>query len=204
MEESPFRKYERLKLMESLGKRHQACTLDNYIVSVPDQAELIGKARWYVSNAERVVTEGIGFVMFGTRGAGKDHVAFALAMAMFELGHTVKYVNGVEMFESLRDGYSDDSSEAAFAEDFISPTFLWISDPIPQFGTLKDYQSNFLYRIIEARYRLGKPIIMTVNASGSSELSERLGPATVDRLKDHSITHACRWESFRKPFRIDG
>lgn len=148
---------------------------------------------------------GTGVLLYGSVGCGKDRLATEIVRwAVLKHGHTAKFLNGVDWYGQLRDAMSDDcgKSESNLIREASGPNWLHIADPLPPSGSLSQYQSSMLYRLVDERATRGLPTIVTLNVSGGTEAVERLGAATWDRIKGGAWCIPCNWPSHRTPARI--
>ena len=153
----------------------------------------------YGTNIIQNVTAGRGVVLFGPPGTGKDHLMAGLMVAAIrEGGFAVNWQNGMDLFGRVRDAMDTDTRERDIIRDFTAPDVLVISDPVPPWGDLTQFQAAFLFRVIDARYRQKVPTWVTANFTNGDEAGGRLGTQVLDRLKDGALSIYCNWESYRK------
>lgn len=192
------------KLMKTLGKRYQDCTLDSFIVrgetreQEQQQKQIVDSLREYCRTIDDQVASGNNVLLFGPKGTGKDHLATCVLKAAVMAGYTAAWTNGLDWFGTLRDGIDKGSSESAELSKLTVPTVLCISDPLPLFGELTQFQAVQLWRVIDRRYRDLKPTIVTLNVFDRTEAESRMGAALVDRLAHGALALFCNWESHRK------
>ena len=180
------------------GTRYGACSFDSYHQSHPAQKAVLDDLRRYAGNLAEHVAKGQGIVLFGPSGTGKDHLCIALARVAVGQDRSVAWTCGPNLFGAFRSAMSTDTPEDNLIEPLTSPDILILSDPVPPGGTLTEFQAATLYRIVDARYNAMKPTWTTINVGSSSEASERIGAAIIDRLKDGALALHCSWPSFRK------
>lgn len=193
---------ERLRtLIEARGERYALCTLQNYRAETPEQnAALASLSEFSESMRELVLREGQGgLILYGPRGTGKDHLLMALMRyAVFHAGLTVKWCNGMDLLGDIRDRIQTGEKESSLIRSMSAPNILAISDPLPPFGSLTEFQATMLFRVIDARYSRRRPIWITVNVANRAELEQRMGAQLVDRLIDGALVTFCNWPSYRK------
>jgi DNA replication protein DnaC len=154
--------------------------------------------RGYAQRLGEHVAAGRGIVLFGPSGTGKDHLLTALAkLAIDEAGFSVKWCNGMDLCGGFRDAMDNHLPESSLISSFVSPDILYVSDPVPPFGTLKEFQVAQLFRIVDGRYRRLRPTWMTINVAKRDEANDRLAVQIVDRLSDGALTALCNWPSHR-------
>jgi DNA replication protein DnaC len=183
-------------LVHAAGQRYQRCTLDTFQADRPEQRAVVTALREYVCGDFEQ-----GVVLWGPVGGGKDHLAFAVCRAAVASGKSVKWINGQTWLGNLRDAMDTDRTEASLIAELARPAVLCLSDPLPPFGSLTQYQSTMMYRLIDARYTRNRATICTLNVADDGEADERLGEPTWDRLCDGAWKLFCGWPSYRRPVR---
>jgi DNA replication protein DnaC len=183
---------------KAVGGRYRHCTLDNFKVSDPKQESVLNDLRDYGENVAENVAAGVGVVLFGPPGTGKDHLAVGLLRIGVEAGLTARWCDGMHLFGKLRDSIGRKESEGSILRPLCECDVLTISDPIPPWGPLTEFQAAFLFRLIDNRYRARRPIWITANFGGREEAETRIGSQVLDRLKDGSIVKHCNWPSYRR------
>jgi len=154
--------------------------------------------RDYSENITENIDQGKGVVLFGGVGSGKDHALVGLAKTALQQGHTVAWVNGLDLFADLRDAMTDNAPEGDVIDRLTRSDVLVLSDPVPPVAALSPYQASTLLRAIDCRYSDLKPTWVSLNVKSGGEADERMGPAIVDRLRDGSLCYFCDWQSWRR------
>lgn len=181
-----------------LGKRYTGCTLSSFMVDeIEEKRRAVAAVNGYVSDFTYRVGRGEGAVFFGPPGTGKDHLMVAMIREACKSGYACEWINGLDFFGGMRDRIDGETSEARFLGQFARPDILAISDPLPPWGALTEFQAATLFRLIDRRYRDCKPIWVTINVATGAEASDRLGAAVVDRLKERALVVHCNWPSYR-------
>ena len=193
-----FQQSKRVDFVEDCGKKFEDCSFDNYSVSTDKQAELLSKLRAYADDAPARIADGVGIVLTGPKGTGKDHLLVALARECWKLhGIVGNFASGVDLQKEFRNVAFADHDEGWIRKLFTAD-FLLLSDPIPPAGGLSEFQQSEFYALVDGRYRRGLPTWITMNAAKVAEAEQKLGPASVDRLTENSLVYACNWASYRK------
>ncbi len=188
-----------LRIVGERGRRYAGCTLDNFRCDHPRQRESVESMREYASQLHERVTNGDGVVLFGPPGTGKDHLLMALVMvAIRDHGLSVMWRNGLDLFADFRRSINDDS-EHDLVRPLIGADILAISDPIPPFGAVTEYQAGSIARIIDSRYSHCRPTWITVNTANRDEANQRLGSQAIDRLSHGALVLHCDWPTYRAP-----
>jgi DNA replication protein DnaC len=185
-------------LVRVIGDRYKACRLDNFEVRTESQESVVGSLRQFCENLDENITAGRGIVLFGPPGVGKDHLLIAMAHEVVTISKTIQWLNGMDLFAERRDYIKRDLPEKDLLREYERPDVLIISDPVPPFGELKEGQAEFLFRLIDWRYRRLKPIFVSANFSDSDDAKSRIGSQVLDRLKDGSLCLHCNWASYRQ------
>lgn len=183
----------------AIGVRYRDCTLESFIAATERQRAVKETIERFVQNMAANLQAGTNLVLFGTVGTGKDHLLVAALREAIKAGAKAKYVSGMDLWAQMRGAFADDKNESTVLKDYQRCDVLAISDPIPPFGTLTEFQTQVLYRLIDARYRACKGTWMTINVADGEQATAKLGAANVDRLKDHAVMVRFDWESHRKP-----
>jgi DNA replication protein DnaC len=186
-------------LVAERGSRYEGCTLASYQCTHPGQTEVRDALRKYAEQMPDRVAEGTGIVLYGPAGTGKDHLLAAMMQAAIrKYGMRVRWENGMDLFGEIRDRIDEEKSEAQWVRSLAYPQILAISDPLPPFGALKEFQASMLFRVIDRRYSEGKPTWLTMNARDRSEAEARMGVQMIDRLAHGALVLFCNWPSWRK------
>lgn len=192
-----------VRLRERLGKRYAECKLSTFqLYEDPKgrerQARVIDSLRAYGENMPEHIGNGKGIVLFGPAGTGKDHLLAAMMARACWLNFDVAWRNGMDLYAERRDAISAERLERDLIQDLTIPDVLSISDPLPPSGNLTEGQIEFLFRVVDARYRQCRPTWVTANFARGDEAESRIGKQIVDRLRDGALALHCNWDSFRK------
>lgn len=187
------------------GVRYGGCRLDNFECSHPGQSDAVQRVRNFSQNVNENLNAGVGLLLFGPVGTGKDHLLTASVhesiRSGFGTGEQVwnfKALSGPELFGRLRAAISGNRKECDVVSELTSATFLCLSDICQSGSTLTAYQREVLYRVIDSRYSNCRPTWLTANASNRDGLDAMLGNAITDRLIHNSVVVPCDWPSYRK------
>jgi DNA replication protein DnaC len=192
---------DRLKaLVESRGERYAGCTLENYRAAEPEQNAAVAALSEFSGEFPRLQRQGeAGLILYGPRGTGKDHLLFALMRNVIQYhGQAVVWVNGMDLFGRIRDRIQRGEEERDLIRGLVKPDVLAISDPLPPFGALTEFQATMLFRVLDERYSRRRPVWVTVNVANRAEFEERMGVQLVDRLIDGALVVYCNWKSYRE------
>lgn len=187
-------------------KRYANCTLDNFVVEHPGQAEALAKIRAFADQLDRHVRDGINIVFHGPAGVGKDHVMFGLLrIAILEAAPRVGAVHwvGTEMGRVARQTKAGSSGRVKTAVDpfegrVTDVDILAISDPVLAGEKLQFFELQLCHNLVERAYSYRSPVWVTINATKRAELDEMLTRPVADRILDGAFVVHFNWPSFRK------
>lgn len=191
------------KLTSKIGDRYSACVIRRWqFHGDQDQHDrqkvVIEKIVTYMQQLPERVQGGSGVMLIGPPGTGKDFLVSCLMRdAILRHGIRVDWANGVDLYSSIRDAIGSEKSERSLISQWVRPTVLCLSDPLPPRGPLTDFQAGMLFQIIDARYRATKPTWVTLNVENRKEAEDRMGAQVVSRLIDGAMFSRCEWSDFR-------
>ena len=197
------REHEWQRLRSKLGRRYAECTFDSFVpfteVGVGELQEAARlKLREYVADMRGNVKAGRNVVLYGPPGTGKDHLLTSMLRDAIAADVSCDWVNGMSLFERRRDAIDTDIREKDILAEYVKPAVLAISDPVPPWGDLQQGQAEFLFRLIDQRYRQLKPVWVTANVASGKDAEKRIGTQVIDRLRDGGIAIEFKWPSHRK------
>jgi DNA replication protein DnaC len=138
-------------------------------------------AQRYVQNFEKVRSQNIGLLIYGRPGNGKTFTSACIGNALIRQSVPVICVGVISILQRIQKTFNNHEKEGA---DTILASLdnaeLLILDDL---GTEKesDWSRSMVYQIIDSRYRLNKPIIITTNV-GLSDIKYRYDIRTYDRI----------------------
>jgi len=195
-------------VVESVGPRYEGCRVDNFRYS-DDENER--KRQWAVVNRltafgkdmQKNVDEGINLSLVGPKGTGKDHLLTGLMRRACGFRYWVQHFDGMSLFDELRGHFGGHNTGAKrLTGRLIDCDVLAISDPVPPVGELRDWQKEWLFRVVDQRYRHRKAVWITANFAKSKEAETAMGSQVWDRITDGGLVAVCNWPSYRKGERI--
>lgn len=128
-------------------------------------SEVSASCRRFVENFPLFLEQGKGIILYGPTGVGKTFYAAAIANALIDLGYVAKF----ETVQSIEQGYYHADDKAGYLARMNAPHLLVIDD----LGSQRDtsYMDDIVYTIINSRYQLRMPVVITSNLS-SEELKK--------------------------------
>lgn len=178
--------YDKLRQQEKLWKREtdrcvcfksmpkfQGWTFDK---ADDRQQELMQAAREYADQFQDHLKDGRGLLFYGTVGTGKSVAAACIANAVIEKGYRVKMTN----FSTVADEIWNAENKAAYVESLCKYDLLILDDLGAERNT--QYMQEMVYKIVNARYAQGGPVIVTTNLTQQ----EMLNPADIEYKRIYS------------------
>lgn len=140
---------------------------------------------------------GKGLVIEGPTGAGKTHLAAAITHDLLDRGAEVIFQSVPDLLLRIRGTFNKNSE---FTEEQIMRRLIEIEVLVlDDMGAEKmtDWAETTIYNLIDQRYRHEKPIIITTNLN-LSEIGDRIGPRTMDRLAESYVNVKLKASSYRR------
>ena len=164
-----------------IGKRFQNSSFENF--QQDDKNKLVfNYIKMFSDTFGSFLERGTGYVIMGNPGNGKTHLAVSVMKALTEKGYSVAFVNASSLIGKFKEYESFSKQETL--DDFVR--FLTVPDLLilDDLGANRwsDLTKDYIYKVIDARYKEMKPILVTTNIAEKdlvSQLSERI----TDRLK---------------------
>lgn len=158
-------------------------------------ANASGICRKFADGFTIATDEGMGLILFGGIGSGKTYLAACIANALIDKGIPVLMASLPSLVSQMNADYGDNKFEVL--EQVQAIPLLIIDD----FGVERetDYMIEQVYELINARYKTGKPLVITTNKSVGEMKSERSQSKQriYDRIFEGCIPVRVRGESRR-------
>lgn len=201
--------YDRLRLKNfrtGCGRRLDpwTTTIDSFEIYEGEEGAwqkiVLDQVRDYIVELPRHRRQGDGVFLIGAPGTGKDHLAVAIAREyILRLGCTARRFFCPELKSTLRDTYKNSGpTEGGILRPTLTPDCVILSDPVSIGSRLSDSQQELLLKIVDKRYMMKKPTIITANFQDEAEAKEKLGAQVVSRLSHGSLRLFCNWEDYRE------
>lgn len=190
------------EFVRGAGQRANGWSFGAYKVADDYQRDVFAMVKKWADSFEERLKAGEGLVLYGPAGTGKDHLAFAaVAKSIVTFGVSARWFSCRDVFGAARDQIGSNESESALLRSITRASVVVLSDPLPPFGdvALTPWQSDLLFRIVDARWRRQLPTVCTVNVADDDEGDRRLGAPTWDRINDRAWRAFTRWPSYRQP-----
>lgn len=112
----------------------------------------------YVANFDEFYHDGRGLLIYGSIGTGKTYGAACVANALIDNGVSVLMTNFSRIINQLQESFDGRQRKI---DNMNNYDLLVIDDLGAERST--DYTNEIVYSVIDARYRSGKPLIITTN-----------------------------------------
>jgi DNA replication protein DnaC len=193
----PARKFQNL-----VGERYTSCRFDNFDCRSQAMRDVLTACQAIATNINAELDSGRSVVLAGPVGTGKDHLMAAMLRDVVKANRECQRVNGTDLAGQCRDIIGGHVTENEFLQRWAKIDLLALSDPEGNREKATEYYADWLYRIVDYRYRLQKSIWITINASTGREIAERIGERTWDRIQHNATIIRTNWKTHRKALRI--
>jgi DNA replication protein DnaC len=194
-----------------MGERFLQRTFKTFIAETPNQKAAVLVASEYARNFDSKLPKRgqplpgrNGFLITGTKGTGKTHIAAAIANYLLRRGTAVICTTERNLFGAIRRTYSHTSGDESAVREVYERVSLLVIDDLGK-EKPSEWTLATLYAIIDGRYENAMPLIITTNYDAKSLLA-RLTPtdgdvttadAMVDRLNEMCESIEMCGESWR-------
>jgi len=113
--------------------------------------------------------EGSWLILAGLRGTGKSHLAVAIMLEVMKRGKQALFRLTPEMLDGLRSGFREEKRTYEMQMQALKEVPCLVLDDVGK-ERYTDAGCDFLYQIIDARYREKRQTIITTNAASREEL----------------------------------
>ncbi|WP_054704653.1 ATP-binding protein [Bacillus sp. JCM 19041] len=141
--------------------------------------------------------EGGSLGLWGTYGNGKSFLAAAVANELTSQGHIVVFQKTTQLLDKLKSTFGQ--KQASKYDDIIRALVtcdLLILDDIGA-EKVTEWTEETFFKIIDHRYSKKRPVFYTSNLK-PSELHNKIGGRSVDRLTEMCVTIENKATSYRK------
>lgn len=115
--------------------------------------------RQYAEQFPQYYRDGSGLLLYGNVGTGKTYFAACIANAVLDQGYSVRMTN----FNDISNDLWAAEDKAAYMDELRKYALLILDDLGAE--RKNEYMQEIVYNVIDARYRAGKPVIVTTNLS---------------------------------------
>lgn len=185
----------------NLPPRFRGKTFVDFKVDFVAQEPIKRTAECYIATFSKRLQEASCLTFIGKPGTGKTLLALIMYQALVKSGFVVEYQPTLNFLRLLQEKQYE--SHAAF-ENLLSHykklPFLIIDEVTEGCGKSAmpaDWERHMLRMLIDVRYQAERCTLVISNRN-KTELIERLGEPTMDRLSENGATLVFTWPSYRK------
>lgn len=177
-------------------KRFLSCSLDNYEVTRQDQHDVIKFLRVYSSRFSEAKENGKSFVLSGSVGTGKTHLACAVANEIARKGYIPYFATVSDIVKKVKSTWvkGSDKTEDQVIKEFAQIDLL-IIDEVGATAE-NEHDDRIIFDIINDRYAEQLPTICLTNLD-RDRFTERMGERIADRIGHGGNFITMNWDSYR-------
>lgn len=159
------RKREQMKRIASLKRNSlmddklKSCSFASVTVTENNKRQ-VKVCKRYAETFKEMLAKNQGLLMYGDVGTGKTHLACCVGNYLMENLTTVFATSLIKILQKAKSFKSEDD-EAEFIARMNRADLLILDDLGAERST--DYALEVVYNVIDSRYRVGKPMIVTTN-----------------------------------------
>lgn len=171
--------------------RYSESGFKNYIAQHPGQKNALSQSISYAKNILNGSKS--NFVMVGSTGVGKTHLACATARTMLNKGMYARYITSEVMAQKIMNAWDKDTKDAS--EESVIYEFTQYDLLILDEYGLHDREKRLelVHKVLYARYDAMKPTMLISNLT-LAKLQEDLGDRLWSRLQHGGLTIVeCNW-----------
>lgn len=140
-------------------------------------AKISSIAHKYADNFVEMKKRGKGLLLYGTVGSGKTYIAACIANELISRGRPCLVTNFARITNTLQGMFE---GKQRYLDDLNRLDLLVIDDLSAERDT--SFMNEMVFNVIDARYRSGKPLIVTSNLTSE----ELMRPNNIDKQRIYS------------------
>lgn len=154
-----FESMQNLKKGSLIDSKFKDCTFATCMI-VPDNRQQVRLCKSYADRFEQMLEKNQGLLLHGNVGTGKSYLSACIANSIMERLHSVCATSMVKIMDLARD-FKEKDTLANLEAKMMKADLLILDD----LGTESNssFASEIVYRVIDGRYRIKKPMVITTN-----------------------------------------
>ena len=160
-EKEALERISKIKQRSNMDPRYADCTFATVNVTNENRRQ-VKICKRYIEAFEDLSNKNQGLLFYGKAGTGKTHFACCIANELMEKQYSVYVTSMVKILEKAS-RFQSKTDEDSYIETMNRARLLIIDDLGAERFT--DYGLELVYNVIDSRYRIGKPMIVTTNFS---------------------------------------
>lgn len=172
------------------GSSLMSCTFEN-----SNETEHLKIAKNYAMHFPEFRKQGKGLLLYGTVGTGKSHMAACIANDLIDQGRKVLMTNFATMVNIIQSSFS---GRQEYIDSLNKYSLLIIDDLGAE--RKSEFMQEQVFNIIDARYRSGKPMIITTNLTAEEmKKPSEIGQGRIyDRILERCHPVEVKGQSIRR------
>ncbi len=148
-----------LKRNSLMDKKFESCSFASVAITENNKRQ-VKVCKRYAEKFGEMLAKNQGLLMYGDVGTGKTHLACCIGNYLMENLTTVFVTSLIKILQKAK-SFRNEEDEANFIAKMNSADLLILDDLGAERST--DYALEIVYNVIDSRYRVGKPMIVTTN-----------------------------------------
>ncbi|VXA58255.1 DNA replication protein [Acinetobacter proteolyticus] len=192
-------KMARMKRLDGamMPERHNDSAFTNFKTNTQGQATALSECIAYAQALLNKCEKHANFIMVGSTGTGKTHLACATAKTLLKNGLFVRYITSEELAQRVMNAWDKDTkdqSEESVIYDICQYDLLILDE----YGLHdRDKRLEIIHRVLTARYDRKKPTMLISNFT-MKQLKVDLGDRLWSRFQHDGLkTVECKWADAR-------
>lgn len=192
--EEDIRRLEEMRQQSLMDEKFRQQTFSNFRETAAN-GRVLKLCRRYADNFDEMLKKNQGLLFYGDVGSGKTYAAACIANQLLEQRKPVMMTSFVKLLQYASSS-GEDENQLIYRMNRAS--LLIIDDLGAERST--EYALEKVYKIIDSRYRCGKPIILTTNLSlkDMQQADDIRYRRVYDRIFEMCYPLEFKGESFRK------
>ena len=154
-----FDRMQSLKKGSLIDSKFKDCTFATCMV-VPDNKRQVNLCKSYADRFEEMEEKNQGLLLYGNVGTGKSYLSACIANSIMERLHSVCATSMVKIMDMARN-FKEKDALANLEAKMMQADLLVLDDLGAESET--GYANEIVYRVIDGRYRIKKPMVITTN-----------------------------------------
>ena len=189
-----MQRLENLKKYSLMGKRFKECTFENFKID-NENKEMNKLGKNYCAKWPEMKEKNMGLLLYGPPGTGKTFLAFCIANELLGNMVPVIAISSIGLLGKIKETYNSwgDEGEVEIISSLKNASLLVLDDLGAENNTA--WSKEKIYEIIDARYREGKPCIITTNLTREGLKKRLTGEDGISRTYDRIVEMCCPVET---------